>query len=41
MVTMKDIAKIVGCTEATVSRVLSKPEGESPISKPLQEKSEW
>ena len=38
LVTMKDIAKIVGCTEATVSRVLSKPEGESPISKPLQEK---
>ena len=38
MVTMKDVAKIVGCTEATVSRVLSKPEGESPISKPLQEK---
>lgn len=38
MVTMKDIAQIVGCTEATVSRVLSKPEGESPISKPLQDK---
>jgi LacI family transcriptional regulator len=38
LVTMKDVAKIVGCTEATVSRVLSKPEGESPISKPLQDK---
>jgi|GEM_PF-2059987 len=38
MVTMKDIAQIVGVSESTVSRVMSKPPDECPVSKKLQEK---
>ena len=38
MVTMKDIAQIVGVSESTVSRVLSKSPEECPVSMQLQEK---
>lgn len=38
MVTMKDIAQIVGVSESTVSRVMSKSPEDCPVSQKLQEK---